>query len=407
MELYTLDRTLAKLDVIENFESLIWTERYYGDGECEVVIPFNKKLIDKMVSGRFLAIDQSEEPMIIETFKVEEGKIKVSGISVLSWLNNRFIRKGGDHRRTNWKIMNKKPGEILWTVVREMCTAPSLGSGKMGLGPGATGEARERELIIPGLKLGAQDTSGSKVKRTLVPFGPLYDGLRKVAEQHKVGMQITLRDDDTSLRFRSYRGRDLTKGNDQVRFSPAMDSLINPNELRSKGQFKTLAYAYASGLEKVDTADENDDPDTWLQQDNKPGMYRRPGSKTEGNYTGFELRAMLVLADDIAVKNDLAEEGKSGEDTVAEIRADVIEALNDRAKKAVRETTKEYVRTVDGEIAPMNLFKYGIHYSLGDLVEVQGYTSLVEVSRVTEYIRTQDSQGEKAYPTVVAADAEE
>jgi hypothetical protein len=60
---------------------------------------------------------------------------------------------------------------------------------------------------------------------------------------------------------------------------------------------------------------------------------------------------------------------------------------------------------VDGEVAPTNLFQYGKDYNLGDIIEVQGNTSLVDVSRVTEYIRTQTAEGEKSYPTVVAIDS--
>jgi hypothetical protein len=220
-------------------------------------------------------------------------------------------------------------------------------------------------------------------------------------------MKITLKDSDQTLRFRSYKGTNRTSkksanpNNPIVRFSPTMDSLASINELRSIAEFKTLVYSYASSLEKIDTADNNSDPDTWLQQDNKPGVSRR--TKEEGKYTGFDLRAKLLLVDNIKVKNDLDEEDKNGpEDTVPKKRAELLDILNNRADKELKQN--EYIRTVDGEVAPTNLFQYGRDYDLGDIIEVQGNTSLVEVSRVTEYIRTQSSEGEKSYPTVVAID---
>jgi hypothetical protein len=405
MELYTLDRNYSRVDVIEEFYSVIWTERFYGDGECEVVVPLRADLFDKLAEGTLLIIDRSTEPMIIETRTVEDGRIKVIGISVLSWLNNRFVRNSVDHRKTNWKITNQRAGEILWTIVKQMCTDKStiIGTNKMGLGTAA----RERELIIPDLELGSQDTSGKKISKVLVPYGPVYDALRTIAEQYKVGMKITLKDSDQTLRFRSYKGTNRTSkksanpNNPIVRFSPTMDSLASINELRSIAEFKTLVYSYASSLEKIDTADNNSDPDTWLQQDNKPGVSRR--TKEEGKYTGFDLRAKLLLVDNIKVKNDLDEEDKNGpEDTVPKKRAELLDILNNRADKELKQN--EYIRTVDGEVAPTNLFQYGRDYDLGDIIEVQGNTSLVEVSRVTEYIRTQSSEGEKSYPTVVAID---
>lgn len=404
MQLYTLDKNFNRLDVIEEFYSVIWTERYYGDSECEVVVPLKRDLIRKLAEGTLLAIDTSREPMLIETFSIEEGTIKVVGISVLAWLNNRFIRNSVNQRRTSWKIANQRPGEILWTIVKQMCTDKStiLGANTMGLGSAA----REKELIIPGLKFDSQDTSGTKIKKTLVPYGPVYDGLRKIAEQHKIGMQIWLKDSDGTLRFRSYKGANRTSkqtANKIVRFSPVMDSLANIKELRSIAEFKTLVYAYAPNIAKVDTsvdthtADPEDKPDTWPQQDNKPGIARR--TTQEGRYTGFDLRAKMIFIDDSTIADSPDDPGP---DSPATVRDEMLDILNNRADKELKQNN--YIRTVDGEVAPTNLFIYGRDYNMGDLIEVQGSTGLVEISRVTEYIRTKSSEGEKAYPTVEAVD---
>ena len=104
---------------------------------------------------------------------------------------------------------------------------------------------------------------------------------------------------------------------------------------------------------------------------------------------------------DIQVKTDL-DDATDPTDTVSGKQAELLDILNNRADKELKQN--EYIRTVDGEVAPTNLFQYGRDYDLGDIIEVQGNTSLVEVSRVTEYIRTQSSEGEKSYPTVVAID---
>jgi hypothetical protein len=229
----------------------------------------------------------------------------------------------------------------------------------------------------------------------------VYDALRTIAEQYKVGMRITLKDSDKTLRFRSYKGTNRTSkqsANHIVRFSPEMDSLASINELRSIADFKTLVYSYASSLAKVDTTDPHI-PNVWLQQDNKPGISRR--TTEEGKYTGFDLRAKILLATDIQVKTDL-DDATDPVDTVSGKQAELLDILNNRADKELKQNN--YIRTVDGEVAPTNLFQYGRDYDLGDIIEVQGNTNLVEVSRVTEYIRTQSSEGEKAYPTVVAID---
>jgi hypothetical protein len=59
-----------------------------------------------------------------------------------------------------------------------------------------------------------------------------------------------------------------------------------------------------------------------------------------------------------------------------------------------------FTKAVDGEFVPQSPYIFGIDYFLGDVIELQGASGLIQNARVTEYIRSQDSTGEKAYPTV-------
>jgi Siphovirus ReqiPepy6 Gp37-like protein len=397
MELYTLNKSFQRVDLIEEFDSLIWTERYYGDSECEVVVPLQRPLLNKLEAGTFLAIGESREPMHIETANItDDGKLKVQGISICSWLNNRFVRTSDDHRQSVWKIRDQKPQQVLRTIVNQMCTKNSdyLNNRKdMGLGSAA----RAKELIIPGLSLtsySVKNDPDKKLNAVLVPYGPVYDALRKIAEQHKIGIQVFLNTDYT-LRFRTYKGTNRTsnqKANKVVRFSPVMDSLAKTSELRSIADFKTLVYSYASNLEKVDA-----DPGTGTNMQDiqtTPGVARR--SPQVGKYTGFDLRAEMTLEGDIKVANDINKTDPRGD--LAGMRAELRDILDNRAGKEMHQ--HPFVKSVDGEVAPTNLFQYGRDYELGDLIEVQGASGFSDVSRVTEYIRSQDSNGENAYPTV-------
>jgi hypothetical protein len=207
-----------------------------------------------------------------------------------------------------------------------------------------------------------------------VPYGPVYDALREIATTYEVGMQITLDSvTDTSffLGFRSYKGLDRTSGqtaNPIVRFSPLMDSFTNIKELQSIAALKTLVYAFAP--------------------QNPDGLATTPGisALTGPQYTGFDLRALLVFAEDITT------------DMVGGSSANLLNILNSRAYDGIN--NNRMVKAVDGEIVPENQFKYGVHYNLGDVIEVQGNSGVVQTSRVIEYIRSQDESGEKAYPTV-------
>jgi len=95
---------------------------------------------------------------------------------------------------------------------------------------------------------------------------------------------------------------------------------------------------------------------------------------------------MMIFADDITT------------DMVAGNSQSLVNILNSRALDEL--TNNHFIKSVDGEIVPDNQFQYGIHYNLGDVIEVEGNTGVVQSARITEYIRSQDAAGEKAYPTV-------
>jgi hypothetical protein len=87
-------------------------------------------------------------------------------------------------------------------------------------------------------------------------------------------------------------------------------------------------------------------------------------------------------------------------DVVGGSAENLLNLLNSRARDGL--AANEFVKAVDGEIVPTSQFKYGVDYNLGDIIEVQGNMGVIQSSRITEYIRSHDLTGEKAYPTVKA-----
>ena len=386
MELFTLNRKFLKEDVIDQFHSVIWTERYYGDSEVELVVPATTEMIQKFPMGTFLSLVGSNEVMILETMNIEEEKLKLTGISLLPWLNNRFIRLDPKHEITSWELgvnPGETPGWMLWAIIYYMCCAGSPylnGTTDTGIPL-----AQQAQLVIPGLGLKDYDKSGMNVK-TVVPYGPVYDAMREIATNYEIGMQITLEsatDAGYFLGFRSYKGLDRTSKQTAyppVRFSPQMDSLTDIKELQSIAALKTLVYMFANGLK------------------DQAGLTTVPGvsSLTGTQYTGFDLRALMgfenLTIDQVGGNTNTPPAKRPGDPAM------VVTVLNTKAAETL--SAHGTIKAVDGEIVPTNQFKYGIHYNLGDIIEVQGNSQVVQTSRVTEYIRAQDQAGEKAYPTV-------
>lgn len=379
MELYTLDRNFEKLNIIDNFASVIWTERYYGDSEVELTTSLDPVMLSKLPVGVFLGMGDSNEIMILETANMEDN-LKMKGISLLSWLDNRFIRASAAHE-DRYLYLSGPVGQLLWDLVYNFTNADSpYLNGTIDIGI-----PNPEVFVIPNLDLKDFDTSGEDIKIG-IPYGPLYKALKELAMSYEIGMSITLEANvfhwpplgDSSqfyLGFRSYRGLDRTSAqnvNPIVRFSPDMDSFADIKEIHSIAALKTLVYAFAPG-----------NPDGLATV---PGMSRLSGDQ----YTGFDLRAQMVFAEDITT------------DQVGNDASVLLEILNSRAQDEL--TTNRYIKAVDGEIVPESQLKYGIHYNLGDIIEVQGNSEVVQAARVTEYIRSQDSTGEKAYPTVSVID---
>lgn len=372
MEPYTLDRNFKKQNVIDGFKSIIWTERYYGDSEVELVVPVTSEMIQKLSVGMFLGLEGSERIMSLETLNIEDNLMKFSGISLLPWLDNRFVRTSASHEDKYWYIEGGTAGWTLWQIVYNMCCA---GSPYLD-GTIPTGIDHPELLVVPGLGLKDYDKSGPNIK-VGVPFGPVYKALREIATTYEIGMQITLdevTDTSFSLGFRSYKGINRTSqqtDNPVVRFSPQLDSFTDIKELQSIAALKTLVYAFAPGN----------------SEELKP-LITVPGKSSLSGlqYTGFDLRALQIFADDVTT------------DQVGGSAANLVSILNSRALDELADN--HFVKSVDGEIVPDVQFKYGIDYNLGDVIEVEGNTGVVQTARITEYIRSHDSAGEKAYPTV-------
>jgi hypothetical protein len=54
----------------------------------------------------------------------------------------------------------------------------------------------------------------------------------------------------------------------------------------------------------------------------------------------------------------------------------------------------------DGELNQNSAYKYGLHYNLGDLIEMRNVDGLTNKMQVTEQIFVSDKEGERSYPTL-------
>lgn len=370
MELSTLSRQFLPVDIVDEYESIIWTERYYGDSEVQLIVPATSENIQKLAIGTFLKMNESNEIMILETHDIQENRATITGISLLKWLNNRFIRVTANHEDRYWYMFENPPGLALWRIIHLMCV--DMGESYGIIFP--LGIPNPSALKINNLEaIHIADEFGEGVE-LIIPYGPIYDALHAIAVTYKVGMSITLEEATASgyrLGFRSYIGVDHTSGqsiNPVVRFSPDMESFTDLKELKSIADHKTMVFTFA--------------PSNPNDLATIPGFAGISGISA----SEFDLRALMVLDEELTT------------DTVGLGEAGLLAALTYRAAVFLNE--HQPVSIIDGQIVPTGQFTYGVDYGLGSIIEVQDYSGIVQAARVIEYIRSKDNSGEKSYPTL-------
>lgn len=373
MDIYTRDKvTFKKQDEIDVFESAIWTERYVGNGDFELLVPDNDDTKSKLFQGQILGCEGSDQPMILETREIKDGILKATGIALAQWTNNRIIRTTNDHSVKEWLITAQTPGQAIRTITTNFLMPSDYLDGTINIG---IPTFQVTLMPVPGLITGSTYLTGTPTNFS-VPFGPVYDAVKAIADSYDLGLRIVLSgayDDYFILEFDVYKGTDRSSDqsvNPTIRFSAEMDSLTNIQDLESISDHKNWVYTFAPGLQALGpTAG-------WAWSYGPPDL-------------SFDLRVEQVFEDDI----DAA--------TMPNV-ATLNTVLQEKAN--VELSNRKIAKLVDGEIVQTDEINYGVDYFLGDVVEVEGNTGILQKARITEYIRSKDSAGEKAYPTLSMID---
>jgi hypothetical protein len=338
----------------------------------------------------------SKEVMQLETQSIEEGLATIAGYTLdgfldqrMAWYTNPYYGTGTAGENPS-KILDytatQLPGQFLANSVSLMCISPSVFSSTY-----ASVSLNWPLEVIPHLSLGAVDITGP-AKRLTLPIGPLYTGLAKIAEDEGLGMSLYLESahpvEGYSLKFTTYRGLDHTKDGNAplVRLVPELDSIQNLKELRSTAHYKNVVYVLYAGT-----------------------LYRYWEDMSGPEPEGFSRRVMVTdaVGSPVGHKETYKTYGGGylyGTGYQEEVTRTVVSAaeqaafLEQNARDAL--ANNNYIRAIDGETSPNSEYQYGVHYGLGDVIELQGLTGTIAKSRVTEYIRSQDANGERQYPTI-------
>jgi hypothetical protein len=357
MEAYTLDSLLRREYVVDQYESFIWTERFPIGGDFELLVHSTVENRKLLAIGTKLVINESQWIMTVETAENkhdDDGRVvwSVTGRALDKILEDRIAKPSMANLTIESKwAMSGTPGNIIRQVFDTICRNGALSASDK----------------IPFLMPGTLSTPGTIPEPTGSvnienEIDTVYVVIKQLCDVYGLGVRLIRNLDTSQLYFEVYTGNDRTSTQsvlDPLIFSPDLDNLSNVTELSSRVNYKNVAYVFSkNGSEMV--YDVSADPST----------------------SGFERRVLMVKADDV--------EDEPGP-TLTTI-------LNQRGQDALAEN--KAVSAFDGEIPQSSRYKYGIHYKLGDLVEMQNADGATNNMRITEQIFVSDSEGDRSYPTL-------
>lgn len=352
MDILILNKKLDSESILDAFESLIWTDRFFKYGDFEIYTPATPDVFAKMIDGYYLWIRESEHTMIIESVTVDSdaefgNNFIVTGRSLESILERRIV----------WKLTNLSGS--LQNCVKKLINDAIISP---------TDESRK----IPNF-IFVESTDPAITDLTLdlqVPMGDnLYDTIVKICESKRIGFKVVLTDDGY-FAFSLYAGQDRSYdqlANPYVVFSPSFENIINSNYLESSKKKKTVTLV---GGEGDDT-----------------NRVTRTVAVEAGAGSGLDRREMFTDA------RHVQKETSEGTLTDAEYNAQLIqEGQEDLAEN-------KFEKLFEGECDTTNTFVYDKDFFMGDIVQVKNEYGAESKSRVIEFIRSEDPNGKKAYPT--------
>lgn len=375
MDIYILDILLRPIDVVDEYISFLWTERWASFGDFQITTmatPNNKR---RFVPDTKLWITQSKRVMIVESVEekddIQSGNVlTVKGRCLNSLLEKRVaanIDSFTDLVETSWDTVGWSPKELLELYFFTICYDGNISPGDIipYLQPQGTTSLYPAENI--------PDIDGSTFEWSTKPES-IYQAFQDIISAYDVGWRLYKSPTDSKLYFESMMGCDRTSQQsafNPVIFSYDMVNLIDTTNLVDVAKYYNavlVVYFYKDSTTELDTT-----ISVWVESSDLTLSER-----------GFDQKTKILSVTQIP------------EDMVL---ADVPTYLTKLGQEELGRS--QSVNVYDGEIAKTTTFVYEKDYNLGDIVEVRGNDGGTAYMRVVEQIFSSDSSGDSIYPSLI------
>lgn len=346
MDIYTLDGLNGAVGIVDNFQSVIWNQQYFGQSDLQLVAPATEKNIELLTIGTMLvratdiAVGEIRNVMVIESVKMSHEEDK--GFLLI------ITGKGLKHilsRRIVWSQLTYE-NETVENIIRDVLV-------KNLINPPDTDRA------IPGFTLAA--AKGFEETADLQLFSEnIGEWLENICTEHNYGWDVYIK--NSKYVFELYKGTDRTYNSDSpVVFSPRYDNLFSSTYQNSLENYANTALVGGEG-EGVDKK-----------------------SASIGSATGLDRYEGYIDGSSVSSNNGLI------------FQEDYAELLKSYGETEIKQFQKTQV--FEGEIEPNGMFKLNVDYFLGDVVQIENERGIKATPRITEIIYSEDENGTKIVPT--------
>lgn len=350
MIVYLLDKNFKKVKLIDEYISLIWTDRYNEAGDFELYLDASLENVKTFQIGMYLSSTSSEHMMIIETVEIksdiEDGsKLIVSGRSLESILSRRIV--------WNQTIFeNKSIQDIIYKLLNDSVISPT--------------NINRRIANFIFNRIDDEQVNAIKLDRQYTGDN-VYSIINDLCMQYGIGFKLLRINGE--FQFSIYKGKDHTQNVDSfVMFSPRFDNLISSNVIASIKEMMNVACVAGEG----------------------EGNERKIISA--GNEIGgLDRIELFVDARNISSRTD-SNVNLSDAQYQSLLKAKGIEELNGHSFKT----------TIESEVDYNGIFQYKKDFDVGDIVNVSNEFGYSGKLRITELVISDSIDGITIVPTFKA-----
>ena len=344
---YILDNNFIPLAAFENYISFLWTDRYAEEGDFEIETVPEASLLAMCKQDYYIMNTDSEHEMIIEGLKIVTDVDDGPRLYVTGSSLESILK-----RRIVWSktVLNGNLQNGIKTLLDENIISPTDTSRKI---PNFIFQA-STDTDITKLEIARECDKEN-----------LYDLIVDICKTKKIGFKI-VRNTSNQFVFSLYAGKDHSYTQETlpfVAFSPKFDNLENSEFNNSTADSVNTVYV---------TGGENDSESLVL-----------------GNNSGLTRRESHVSAGTM-------DESYSGSYT---------DFLTEKGNEELKD--KKITTTFEGNVDSTGLFKLGVDFSLGDIVQIENEFEIRDRARIVEIIHSDDKSGRIVYPTFEAYEEEE